>query len=160
MSLLWNLSTGVWVDIVFSLRVKVLRNATAVLFYSYIFYLLRNCFPKKKKLFSRVDFSLSIGYCQGSSFNSSIEKLLFTSIRSSGLLMRNLLPFQLLGRYFSVIAFKIYSLLLVFINLILMYLDINLLGFILFEIHSASWICKFVSAIFGEFSAIIYLNSF
>ena len=52
--------------------------------------------------------------------------------------MRNLFPFQLLVRYFSVIAFKIYSLFLVFINLILMCLDMNLFGFILFKIYSAS----------------------
>lgn len=115
----------------------MLRNTTAVLFYSYIFYSLRNCFPKKRN-FSRVDFSLNIGYCQGSSFNSSIEQLLVTSVRSSGLLMRNLLPFQLLVRYFSVIACKIYSLFLVFKNLILMCLDMNLLGFILFKIHLLS----------------------
>ena len=111
-----------------------------LVFFSYLRHILffKKLFSKKKKLFSRVDFSLNIGYCHGSSFNSSIEQLLVTSVRSSGLLMRNLLPFQLLVRYFSVIACKIYSLFLVFKNLILMCLDMNLLGFILFKIHLLS----------------------
>lgn len=50
---------------------------------------------------------------------------------------------------------------LVFGSLITIYLGIDFFGFILWGLHSASWICKFISfAIFGTFFAIISLNTF
>lgn len=66
-------------------------------------------------------------------------------------------PLQLLARYFSFIISKVYSVFLVFINLTKMCLDVNLLGFVLFKIHLASWICRFMSfAKFGTFQPIFF----
>lgn len=87
-----------------------------------------------------------------------METFLVTSFWSPWLLRRNLVfldcppPPQFLVRYFSLFTFKIYSLFLVFINLTMLCLYVNLLGFVLFKTQLAFWICRFVSfAIFGSF---------
>lgn len=52
---------------------------------------------------------------------------------------------------FILVASNIFSLFLIFKNLQMMYLDMNLFELNLFGVHTASWICSFVCfTIFGE----------
>lgn len=63
--------------------------------------------------------------------------------------------------HFSLAVCKIFSLSLVFSSLIMIHLNTDIFGFILFGFYSTSWICWLMHLTkFGKFSAIISLNSF
>lgn len=109
-------------------------------------------------------FLLGIEFYFGS-FSSCVLKTLLKCFPASSL-VRHLLPFLALFFctrcvYFPLVTFKIFSLLLVLNNLIMMCLDGVFVMFFGLWICWNSWICGFIVIIkFGKFETIISLNIF
>lgn len=84
--------------------------------------------------------------------------------RTPWFLMRNLLSFELLFPMYCVISFwllsRFFSLFFIFRSL-MMWLIVDFFGFIIFRVHSASCICRFMSIPkFRKFRGIIFSNTF